>query len=157
MEIISIEQPSDGIAVLFMKDYEHKNTFTDEFVHTLMEKIDELRNVNGLKCVIMRGLRDIFSAGASKDNLLQLCEGELSVKDFALSEAVCHIPVPVIAAMEGGALGGGFVLGLCCDIVILAERSMYGVNFTSLGFTPGMGCTRLLQELVGWARISPRK
>jgi polyketide biosynthesis enoyl-CoA hydratase PksI len=149
MEIISIEQPVEGVAVLLMKDYEYRNTFTDEFVNRLMEKINELRNVDGLKCVIMRGLQDIFSAGASKDNLLQLCEGELSVKDLVLSEAVCHLPVPVIAAMEGGALGGGFVLGLCCDIVIMAERSMYGVNFTSLGFTPGMGCTRLLQELVG--------
>jgi polyketide biosynthesis enoyl-CoA hydratase PksI len=149
MEIISTEQPLDGVVVLHMKDDEHKNTFTDEFINRLMEKIKELNSLPGLKTVILKGLPDIFCAGASKESLLKLCEGELNSKDLLLPEAVINIPVPVIAAMEGGALGGGFILGLCCDIVILAERSMYGVNFTSLGFTPGMGCTRLLKTLVG--------
>jgi polyketide biosynthesis enoyl-CoA hydratase PksI len=51
--------------------------------------------------------------------------------------------------MEGHAIGGGLAVGFCCDIVIAARESRYGAVFMSLGFTPGMGCTALLAELVG--------
>ena len=70
-------------------------------------------------------------------------------EDLILSELLLQIPVPVISAMEGGAVGGGLVVGLCSDIIIMAERSMYGGGFADLGFSPGMGYTRLLQGLVG--------
>lgn len=147
--MITITKPEPGIAFLHMQDTEHNNTFTGEFVEALMDKLAELARDRDLKVVVLCGLSGIFSAGASKEGLLKFAEGKNSVKELLLPEAVMNLPVPVIAAMEGGALGGGFVLGLCCDIVILAERSMYGVNFMELGFTPGMGCTQLLKELVG--------
>jgi polyketide biosynthesis enoyl-CoA hydratase PksI len=51
--------------------------------------------------------------------------------------------------MEGHAMGGGLVLALCCDIVVASRESRYGAVFMNMGFTPGMGCTTLLQELVG--------
>src|SRR5262249_32901695 len=46
-------------------------------------------------------------------------------------------------------VGGGFVLGLWCDVAVLAEESLYGANFMSLGFTPGMGATVVLEEALG--------
>jgi polyketide biosynthesis enoyl-CoA hydratase PksI len=57
--------------------------------------------------------------------------------------------VPTVAAMAGHAIGGGFMLGLWCESAVLAEESLYGVNFMALGFTPGMGATSLLEEAVG--------
>jgi len=51
--------------------------------------------------------------------------------------------------MEGHAIGGGLAVALCCDIVVAARESRYGAVFMSLGFTPGMGTTTLLRELVG--------
>jgi len=56
----------------------------------------------------------------------------------------------VISAMEGHAIGGGLALGLSCDLVVLARESRYGASFMNMGFTPGMGSTRLLE----WA-LSP--
>lgn len=148
-ELISIEEYSDSIAIFNMKDEEHKNTFHDEFIEVMIEKLTFLQNTDKYKAVILKGLSDIFCAGAAKDQLMKLFEGNLEVKDLVLSELLLQIPVPVIAAMEGGAVGGGLVVGLCADIVIMSSRGMYGGGFTDLGFTPGMGFTRLLQGLVG--------
>ncbi|MCP4602860.1 MAG: enoyl-CoA hydratase [Proteobacteria bacterium] len=150
-ELITISQhPEEGsIGILHMKDAESKNTFTDEFVELFIEILKSLQNDSQYKVILLKGLPDIFCAGASKKALMSLFEGNLEVKDLILSELLLNIPVPVIAAMEGSALGGGFVVGLCCDVVLMNEKKMYGVNFTNLGFTPGMGCTRLIQPLVG--------
>ncbi len=148
-EIISIEKHSETVRILHLHDEKSKNTFTEEFVNTLMEKLTILQKDKTARAVVVKGFPDIFCAGADKEALMELFKGELEVKDLVLAEAMIQIPVPVIAAMEGGALGGGFVLGMYADIVIMSERSMYGVNFTNLGFSPGMGCTRLVQGLVG--------
>ena len=150
-ELITLETHPDSehIAVLHLKDKSSKNTFTDDFVDCFMERLEELQKDKNHRAIILRGLPDVFCAGASKEALMSIFEGGLEVKDLALSELLINLPVPVIAAMEGAALGGGFVVAACCDIVIMNEKKMYGVNFTNMGFTPGMGCTRLIQPLVG--------
>jgi polyketide biosynthesis enoyl-CoA hydratase PksI len=148
---ITIERHPDNeyIGVISMQDRESKNTFTDPFVDDFLELLGELQTDRHFKAFILRGLPDVFCAGAAKEALLSIFEGGLEVKDLALSEMLINLPVPVIAAMEGAALGGGFVVALCCDIVIMNEKKMYGTNFTNMGFSPGMGCTGLLQALVG--------
>ncbi|WP_455381233.1 enoyl-CoA hydratase-related protein, partial [Salinispira pacifica] len=78
-----------------------------------------------------------------------LCDGKTVVKDLVISERLVHAPFPLIAAMEGHAVGGGLAVAVCCDIVLAARESRYGAVFMSMGFTPGMGITTLLPELVG--------
>lgn len=148
-EFIKIIDYNEYIAVFQMNDFENKNTFHEEFINDMIKKLSFFQSDKKYKAVILKGLPDIFCAGAAKSELMKLFEGELNVKDLVLSELLLQIPIPVIAAMEGGAIGGGLVVGLCADIIIMAERSMYGGGFTDLGFTPGMGFTRLLQGLVG--------
>lgn len=147
--VVTLENHSAGICILNMVDVLEKNTFTEIFVTQMVEKLQEVSADKDCKVVILKGMTNIFSAGAAKEMLLELTKGEAQVKDFVLSELIVNMPVPVIAAMEGGAVGGGFVIGLCSDIIVMAEKSLYGGGFLSLGFTPGMGYTRLLQGLVG--------
>jgi polyketide biosynthesis enoyl-CoA hydratase PksI len=148
---ISVEhhERESGLLVLRMQDTVGRNTFTDGFVDELSDALVEVGKDRSCKAVLVTGLPDVFCAGAAKQSLLSLCEGELEVKDLVLSELMLQVPVPTIAAMEGAALGGGLVLALCCDIMLMNEKRMYGANFTNMGFTPGMGCTRLIQALVG--------
>ena len=148
---ISLEKHPDNpyIGVISMHDEAGKNTFTDGFVDDMIELLTRLQTDKHYKTYILKGMPDVFCAGASKEALMSIFEGGLEVKDLALSELLINLPVPVIAAMEGAALGGGFVVALCSDIVIMNEKKMYGTNFTNMGFSPGMGCTRLLQALVG--------
>ncbi len=148
-ELIKIENYKNNICVFTMHDEENRNIFHEKFIDEMIEKLTFVKNCNNYKAVIMNGLSTIFCAGAAKSELMKLSHGNLSVKDLVLSELILEIPIPVIAAMEGGAIGGGFVVGLCADIIIMNERSMYGGGFTDLGFTPGMGFTRVIQGLVG--------
>lgn len=148
-ELINLEEYSDCIVIFHMNDHVNKNTFTEEFIKEMIEKLTILQNDKKYKAVILKGLSDIFCAGASKSELMKIFSGNVSVKDLILSELLLQIPVPVISAMEGGAVGGGLVVALCSDIIIMSERSMYGGGFADLGFSPGMGYTRLLQGLVG--------
>jgi polyketide biosynthesis enoyl-CoA hydratase PksI len=146
---VALEQEDNGIAVITMQDTDGKNVFSDYLINGLIEVIDELENSLQPPVAILRGLPDIFSGGAEKETLIGLSEGKLHVKDLLISERLIHAPFPIIAAMEGHAVGGGLVMAVCCDMVIAARESRYGAVFRNMGFTPGMGCTGLLQELVG--------
>jgi len=139
----------EGIVVLQMCDEQHKNALSDDFVGELEAPLAELAADREARVIILAGLPEVFCAGGHQDTLLKLARGEITTTDLMLSRAVLELPVPTIAAMEGHAVGGGLTLGLCCDIVLMARQSRYGCSFMNMGFTPGMGTTRLLQLAVG--------
>jgi len=147
-EKIIVQMEENGIARLKMNDGERKNTFTADFVAELIKGFEKTSDMKP-KVLIIQGLPDVFCGGADKKDLMDLCEGKLAVKDFIIQEALLNLPFPIIAAMEGHAIGGGFALAMCSDIILAARESRYGAVFMQLGFTPGMGCTTLLSELVG--------
>ncbi len=145
---IEISMSNEGIATLKMNDTDKKNIFSDDFIADLVEGIEKVEKLEP-KVMILQGLPEVFSGGADKKNLIDLAEGKVHVKDLLISEKLVHAPFPIISAMEGHAVGGGLVMAACTDIVIAARESWYGVVFMSLGFTPGMGTTTLLQDLFG--------
>lgn len=132
-----------------MDDEENRNLFTHAFVEEFVKKWNKLIKEGKPKAVILKGRSDVFCGGGDKETLFALCTGEVTVDDLLLSELVLGAPFPVIAAMEGHAMGGGLLIGACCDMVVAAEESRYGAVFMNMGFTPGMGCTTLLPELMG--------
>jgi polyketide biosynthesis enoyl-CoA hydratase PksI len=145
---IDLRIDDEGIADFHMADREGKNIFSDRFIDDFLVTLEEADRAEP-KVMVLRGLPDVFCGGAEKQTLLDLSDGKVVVKDLILSERLVSTRFPVIAAMEGHAMGGGLVLGLCCDMVVAARESRYGAVFMSMGFTPGMGCTTLLPELVG--------
>lgn len=147
--MVEHDRDGDGVARIKMLDTEGKNIFSDRLIRGIVTAVDKLESDKQTKVAILEGLPDVFSGGAEKETLVALSEGELRVKDLLISERLVAAEFPVIAAMEGHAMGGGLVMALCCDIVIAARESRYGTVFMNMGFTPGMGCTTLLQGLVG--------
>lgn len=145
-EIIKFSIDPSGIANLQMLDTEGKNGLTPDFVEALIHVLTELKTNEEVKVLIMSGLQDVFCSGADLDTLIKLCKKEIKPVDIVLSKLILDIPVPVISAMEGHAIGGGLALGLCADMTILAEESRYGCSFMNMGFTPGMGITKLLEH-----------
>lgn len=131
-----------------MQDVETKNVFSDAFIDAFIRALDKLEEAHP-RVAILHGLEDVFSGGAEKETLDDLASGKLAVKDLILSERIVNTPFPIIAAMEGHAMGGGLTLGLCSDIILMARESRYGAVFMRMGFTPGMGTTTLLREAVG--------
>ncbi|MBW2455399.1 MAG: enoyl-CoA hydratase/isomerase family protein [Deltaproteobacteria bacterium] len=148
-ELISLERDDDGIAVLAMKDEQRRNALGAEFVEQLTDKLHELSADRAAKVAVICGLDEQFCAGGDKQMLLDLASGKVTATDIMLSRAMIEVPIPTIAAMAGHAVGGGLALGLCCDVVLMGRESSYGCSFMNMGFTPGMGTTKLLQLAMG--------
>lgn len=148
-DILDLQVDADGCATLRMQDRAGKNAFSQSFVAALVTQLTAIGARSDIKVVVLCGLPDIFSAGGDRSVLLGLAEGRIAPYDLLLTRTLLELPQPSLAAMAGPAVGGGLVFGLACDLVFLARESRYGCNFMDLGFTPGMGTTRLLQAAVG--------
>lgn len=139
-----------GVGRVEMRDERGRNAMSLAFVEALSAALREAAAWREGKVVVLTGLPDVFSSGADEETLAGLVRGELLPSDILLPRLVLDLPIPVVAAMAGHAIGGGLALGLCADVVLAARESRYGASFVSMGITPGMGTTRLLQ----WA-LSP--
>jgi 4-carboxy-3-alkylbut-2-enoyl-[acp] decarboxylase len=128
-----------------MQDTASDNALTAPMVAALESA---LRVDRKTRVVVLAGLAEVFSSGASPAVLEALETGEIAPTELTLPRAVLATPVPVIAAMRGHAIGGGLALGLCADVVLFAEDRRYGATFMNHGFTPGMGSTRLLERVM---------
>ena len=120
-------------------------------VHALQHAFETLDRDSGVRVVVLTGEGDTFSCGAPRELLLRLAAGEVRPTDILLPRLLLDCPVPVVAAMAGHATGGGFALGLAADIVLIGDDSRYGFTFMNLGFTPGMGTTRLCEHVLSAA------
>ncbi|MGZ4060312.1 MAG: polyketide synthase [Bacteroidia bacterium] len=145
-KLVTLTLDSTGIGTMQMVVVVGKNGLTPEFVEELIHNLNEVKLNEKFKVLIITGLPDVFCSGADLDTLVKLCKKEIKPVDIVLSKMILDIPIPVISAMEGHAIGGGLALGLCADIAILAEESRYGCSFMNMGFTPGMGITKLMEH-----------
>jgi enoyl-CoA hydratase/carnithine racemase len=149
MRSLPIEAAGDGVCVIEVggPDAHHLDSAFVEAFSSTAARVAEMAD---LRVVILRANGNYFSAGASREALLGAADGApLSRYTRELPLLVLRIPAFTIAAMEGHAIGGGLLLGLWCDLPLLATESLYGANFMTLGFTPGMGSTLALERHFG--------
>lgn len=152
--VVSLEYIQDEIALIRMHDEENKNTFTQELISGIIECVEEAESNKNSKCVVMTGFGNYFATGGTKDDLLAIQEGRNSFLDAASGgKNVYSIPltckIPVIAAMNGHAIGGGLAMGLFSDFIFFARESVYTASFMKYGFTPGFGSTYIFPEKLG--------
>jgi polyketide biosynthesis enoyl-CoA hydratase PksI len=151
MAVVHLTQPSRRIAVVEMADRANSNLFTRELVTELMAAFEGLRREPEVHAVVVHGYDSVFCAGGTQQELLGIVEGRVKFDDVPLYRLFLDCEVPVIAAMQGHALGGGLAMGLFADVVVLAEESLYSLNFMKYGFTPGMGSTLVAPRKLGTA------
>ncbi len=144
----------NGIVRLTLDDPTTRNCLDAESCAQFAAVLDRLQADPDVKVLVLAGTREVFCAGGTLETVRQFVAGQVDpVVPGALVRLV-GFPLPVVAALEGGAAGGGLMLALCCDVLVAAEGRRYGLNFTQLGFTPGDGATSLLPALVGHQRAS---
>src|SRR3990172_7654604 len=116
--------------------------------------LKELAARDDLRVLILTGAGEkAFVSGADIGELLERGRREgLEGINQKLFTAIENFPWPVIAAVNGYALGGGCELALACDLRLAAEEAKFGFPETSLGIVPGAGATQRLPRLVGWGK-----
>jgi polyketide biosynthesis enoyl-CoA hydratase PksI len=150
---ISLQKKDKHIAYLFLNDPASKNAIDEEFCLQIHDIVSTIKNDKDIKVLILAGLPDIFCTGGTAAFLQSLITHYKTNIEHEYARYLKHfldIPVPVVAAMEGSATGGGLVLGLYADILVAAEESRYGMSFMNMGFTPGMGATVMSKEAFGY-------
>jgi enoyl-CoA hydratase len=143
----------DHVVEITLNQPENRNSMTPEMLPAFRNAITSIATDSDARCVIITGRGSSFSAGA--DFRSELLEGSPMAPPDRQFEVygpfleVLRIRVPVIAAMQGHAVGGGLGLAMVCDLRIAAEDAKYGANFTRLGLSPGMAISYMLPRLVG--------
>lgn len=136
----------DGVAIVTLDDPTSGNALGEGMVREVAAAINACGRDARTRAIILRGGPEMFSSGAPRALLDALAQSDLEPHDILLPRVLLGCPVPVVTAMAGHAVGGGFALGLAGDIVLMARESRYGFTFLDLGFTPGMGATRLCEH-----------
>ena len=148
-DLVTTKALGGGVVQLAMDDAETRNRLSIPICEQLGRALNGLSRDPDLKVLLWTGRSDVFCAGATRETLESIVGGEYEVRELALPTQLLRFPVPIVAALEGDAVGGGLVLALCCDSVVVSASGRYGLNFTSLGFTPGMGTMMLLPAVAG--------
>jgi len=146
---VEVAQVEPGIVRVTMQDRAQKNAFTPDLIVGLMRAFAAIKAHPDYKVVILTGYDNYFATGGTREGLLGLYEGKGQFTDANLYSLALDCPLPVIAAMQGHGIGGGFVMGLFADFVILSRESVYTTNFMQYGFTPGMGATYIIPKKLG--------
>lgn len=147
---VLVERVEPAIYRLEMTSPSTQNRLDEGLFRDVIAGFDVAARQSDLKVLVIAGGRDVFCGGASLDVLQKLARREASEKSFfALPDRFFSFPMPIVGAVGGHAVGGGLMLALYCDLLVGAEDSRYGLNFTDLGFTPGMGATGLLASAIG--------
>jgi enoyl-CoA hydratase len=151
-ENVRTERRADGVAVLRI-DRPPLNALSRAVLDELESAARELGGDPEVKAVVVLGGAKAFAAGADISEFGGQTEARDVGKRFrAAFDALGAIPRPVIAAINGVALGGGLELALACDLRIAADSARVGQPEILLGIIPGAGATQRLPRLVGPAR-----
>jgi len=151
-----IYEKKDDIGVLTVNRPDKLNAISNELTSELSSLLAELEKDDKLRVLVITGAGDkAFVAGADIQELVD--------RDARMGRRVSHerqeifsrienLPIPVIAAVNGYALGGGLELALACNIRICSEKAQFGAPEVKLGIIPGDGGTQRLPRLVGLGR-----
>ncbi len=141
-----------NIAVITINREKALNALNSEVLDDL-EKVFDGVDINEVRCLILTGAGEkSFVAGADIGEMSTLtkAEGEaFGKKGNDVFRKIETFPIPVIAAINGFALGGGCEISMSCDFRICSENAMFGQPEVGLGITPGFGGTQRLARTVG--------
>ena len=151
----TLYEKSEGIATITINRPKALNALNEETVRELLARIEEAKKDENVKVIVVTGAGDrAFSAGAD----LNMMKGAGAVMGMHLSQVgqkltteIEGLGKPVIAAINGYALGGGLELAMACDLRISSENARLGQPEINVGLIPGWGGTQRLPRFVGKA------
>lgn len=152
---IIFEETGDGLARVTLNRPEKRNALTREMLTRLAEIFEDITTRRDLRVVILCAEGESFSAGTDIEELAELDEEgarAASERGQKVCELIERCGVPVIAAVNGVAAGGGCELALACHLRIASENARFSLPEIKLGVIPGYGGTQRLARVTGSGR-----
>ncbi|WP_332762985.1 enoyl-CoA hydratase [Pseudomonas koreensis] len=129
------------------------NALNAQLVSEVNQTLDALEADANIGCIVLTGSKKAFAAGADIKEMAELTYPQIYMDDlFSDSDRVANRRKPIIAAVNGFALGGGCELALMCDFILAGDNARFGQPEINLGVLPGMGGTQRLTRAVGKAK-----
>lgn len=163
MDLRDLSYEQDGhVAVISLHRPEARNAYSLEMIESLERALDEAAREDEVRCVILTGVGKAFSAGGDlklmRDHAGMFAGGPSELRRNYM-DGIHRVPVkierfekPMIAAVNGAAIGAGLDLACMCDLRIAAEGARFGSTFVKVGLVPGDGGAYFLARAVGYAR-----
>jgi enoyl-CoA hydratase/carnithine racemase len=134
------------------------NAISTDLARQLAEACEQVLEDDALSAVLLTSsVVKAFCVGADLKERAGFSDHDLRRQRPIIEDAfgaVRNLPIPIIAAVEGYALGGGCELALSCDLIVASENAVFGLPEVGLGLIPGGGGTQLLPRRVGWNRAA---
>ena len=165
MEPFLLIDREDAIVTVTLNRPQERNAISEaEHIAELVEFCDWATAEQGLKAIVLTGAGTAFCAGGNVKNMRER-SGMFAGSPYELRnkyrkgiqlipQALYELEVPIIAAINGPAIGAGLDLACMCDIRIASEGAVFAESFTKLGIVPGDGGAWLLPRVIGMARAS---
>ena len=141
------------VAVITLNRPDDLNALNQEVMSEMVSVVDEIDRDPAIAATVLTGEGKAFAAGADIKEMQNASFVDMYANDwFAGWDRFAAARKPIIAAINGFALGGGCELALMCDIIIASENAKFGQPEIKLGITPGMGGSQRLTKAVGKAK-----
>ena len=150
----------EGVAVITLNRPEALNALNEEMKDSLKKALLKAADDEAVRVVILTGEGRAFCAGADLKRLKTDYEhfkrtGEASrFYDISLPRTMAFYPKPILAAINGPAVGVGMTMALTCDIRLASESATFSCPFTRIGLTPEFGSAYFLPRLVGYSKAA---
>jgi enoyl-CoA hydratase len=149
-EVVLVERPEDGVALVRINRPEARNALNMATRKALAAAFEAVHDDPGVRAVVLTGNEQAFAAGADLKEFIDASAVEIMRRrSERYFQAVARTPQPVIAAVNGFALGGGLELAMCCDVIVAGEGAQLGQPEVRVGIMPGAGGTQRLTRAVG--------
>lgn len=149
---VTIERPRDGVGLIRMESAPGHTVLSSDVRDALAQSITDLAADPAIRCIVIAGRGRMFAAGSDIKELANLGAIEKVRHDTRkkkLARALAACATPLIAAVNGYALGGGCELAMMCDIIVAGSSAKFGQPEVKLGIIPGSGGTQRLLRAVG--------
>lgn len=148
-----IVERHDKVGLIRLNRPQALNALNKAVMDELTSALQEMENDDNILCMVLTGNERAFAAGADIKEMAEGSPVDLYNRDFGSRwEILRKLRKPIIAAVNGYALGGGCELAMACDMIIAGEGAQFGQPEINLGIIPGAGGTQRLTKTVGKAK-----
>ena len=148
--VVLTDRPAEGVGLIRINRPEARNALNTEVRRLIGEHLAAMADDPAIRCIVLTGNDKAFAAGADIKEMAEAGAIEILQRGSQkLWRAIYGCPKPVIAAVNGFALGGGCELAMTCDIILAGESAKFGQPEVKIGIIPGGGGTQRFPRTVG--------